>query len=437
MRISVFGLGKLGSPLAAVLADAGHDVMGVDVDVERVRKLNAGEALVEETGLAELTAKNRDRIRATTDGQGAAGWSDVIFIVVPTPSQANGAFSGQYVVQAAQAIGHGMRGSDRWRLVVLVSTVMPGTCENEIVPMLEAASNKICDDGFGFCYSPEFIALGSVIHDLQNPDFFLVGESDERAGDAMESIYVGMHGHDILVERMNYLNAEVAKLSLNAYVTMKISFANMVAGICERLPAGDAWTVLSAIGLDSRIGGKYLMPGAAYGGPCFPRDGRAFRQLADLCNAPCELSEATDAINQEQTRRLAEQAWHLCGGQGAVAVLGLAYKPNTNIAEESAGVAVANELATRGVPVMAYDPKASPDAERWGLHSEVCVYHLMSRCVEDAVVILVMTAWPEFAELDAVMLTDDPRPTVIDCWGIVDREKIEPKADYKLVGKEG
>lgn len=434
MKIAVFGLGKLGAPLVAVLADAGHDVMGVDVDVESVRKLNAGEAPVEETGLAELIAKNRDRIGATTDGQGAVRQSEVIFIVVPTPSKDNGAFSDRHVVQAARTIAMGMRRDSRWRLVVLVSTVMPGTCENQIVPALESMGGKPCGEGFGFCYSPAFIALGSVIHDITHPDFVLIGESDRKAGIMLNSLYVGGWGGP--VAPMNYINAEIAKLSLNAYVTMKISFANMLAGICEQLPAGDARTVLGAIGLDSRIGGKYLMPGAAYGGPCFPRDGAAFRRMADQCNAPCDLSEATDAINREQTQRLAERAWHLCGGQGTVAVLGLAYKPNTNIAEESAGVAVANELASRDVPVVAYDPQAGEDANQ-RLFPEVFLYLSMAECVRDAVVILVMTPWPQFAELNAAMLADDPRPTVIDCWGIVDREKIEPGADYKLIGKEG
>ncbi len=433
MRISVFGLGKLGSPLAAVLADAGHDVIGVDVNQEYVRKLNAGEAPVEETGLAKLLAKNRERLSATTWGTDAARHSEAIFIVVPTPSLDDGSFSNAHVFKAVGVIGEGMARDKRWRLVVLVSTVMPGSC-HAIVGALEAASQKKCGEDFGFCYNPEFVALGSVIRDMKNPDFVLIGESDARAGAVLESLYVSVCGDDVRVARMNYINAEIAKLALNCYVTMKISYANMLAGLCEQLPGADAHEVAGAIGLDSRIGGKYLMPGAAYGGTCFPRDNRAFQLVATGANVPADLSVATVDINHWTNARLVEEAWHRCGGQGKVAVLGLAYKPHTNVAEESAGVAVANALHGRGVPVMAHDPKALPDAMP-RLRIDMGLAHTMRACVKDAVVILVMTAWPEFAELDGSMLADDPRPTVIDCWGIVDPEKLGDGVDYRLIGR--
>src|SRR5262245_2714648 len=212
MNVSVVGLGKLGSPLAAVLASKGHRVIGCDLNEEFVRKINAGEAPVFEPQLAELIQANRERLTATTDVAHAVQNSDVTFVVVATPSDETKRFSLKYVLPVSKAIGEAIRQKDDYHLVVMTSTVMPRSCDEQIVPAIEEASGKRCGVDFGVCYNPEFIALGSVVRDMLHPDFVLVGESDPKAGEILESIYTNLYEANQApspVCRMNFVNAEL------------------------------------------------------------------------------------------------------------------------------------------------------------------------------------------------------------------------------------
>jgi UDPglucose 6-dehydrogenase len=198
------------------------------------------------------------------------------------------------------------------------------------------------------CYNPEFIALGSVIRDFLNPDFVLIGESDERSGQVLEGIYRQVCENDPPIVRMNFINAELTKLAVNTFVTTKISFANMLARICERLPGADVDVVTRALGLDSRIGAKYLKGAVSYGGPCFPRDNLALIATARKVGAPADIAEATDRFNRWQVGWLADLVWAYLPEGGVVGILGLAYKPNTDVVEESVGLLLAGELGARG-----------------------------------------------------------------------------------------
>ncbi len=276
MRVSVIGLGKLGSPLAAVLASKGHEVIGVDLNPEFVRLLNEGRAPVQEPRLQELIDASQGRLRATVDVEEATLQSEISFVIVPTPSDAKGAFTNKYVIEAVTAIGKALRKMDSYHVVNITSTVMPGSMGGEIRRALESASGRIVGKDLGLCYNPEFIALGSVIRDMLLPDAILIGESDTRAGDLLESIYRTSCENNPPVQRMNFVNAELTKISVNTFVTTKISYANMLADICDRLPGADVDVVTNAVGMDSRIGRKYLKGALGYGGPCFPRDNVAF-----------------------------------------------------------------------------------------------------------------------------------------------------------------
>ena len=268
-RIAVVGLGKLGAPLAAVLASKGHDVTGIDVNATTVQLVNAGSAPVAEPGLQELIDAHGEHLRATTDLQAAAD-AELSILLVPTPSEDSGAFSNEYVLAATEAIGAALAGRAEHHVLVVGSTVMPGSCQWEVLPLLEQASGRRVGETLGLCYSPEFIALGSVIRDMTAPDMVLIGESDHRAGDTLERLYRGLCENDPPVRRMSLVNAELTKIAVNTYVTMKISYANSLADVCERVVGADVDTVSDAIGLDSRIGSKYLRGAVAYGGPASP-----------------------------------------------------------------------------------------------------------------------------------------------------------------------
>jgi UDPglucose 6-dehydrogenase len=356
--ISVIGLGKLGSPFLATCASRGFDVIGLDVNSHFVDLLNQGKAPVDEPNLAQLILKNRKNLKATSDYSEAVNNSDITFIIVPTPSTKNGAFSNEYVVRAVGKIGKILAKKDKFHLVVVVSTIMPKSMDNEIIPALENASGKKLNRDFGICYNPEFIALGSVIDNLLNPDFVLIGESDKNSGKTLESFYHKFCVNKPPIVRMNFVNAEIAKIALNSYITTKISFANTLAQISERVPNGDVDQITAAIGLDKRIGSKYLKGAMPYGGPCFPRDNRAFSSFAKEVGVEASLAKATDLVNENMIAQIVKKVEKTATNKNSkIAILGLAYKPDTDVAEESAGVKVANLLSKKDVKIYVWDPK--------------------------------------------------------------------------------
>ena len=414
MRVAVVGLGKLGAPLAAVLASKGYDAVGIDLSPETVRLLNDGRAPVEEPGLQELVSGSRERLTATTD-LAAAGDAEVTILLVPTPSDERGAFSNEHLLGAVEQIGAGLRGRDAYHVVVVGSTVMPGSCETEIRPALESASGRRVGDTLGLCYSPEFIALGSVIRDMLEPDMVLIGESDPRAGEVHGQLYAGICENDPPVRRMSLVNAELTKIAVNTYVTMKISYANTLADMCERLPGADVEVVTDALGLDTRIGPKYLRGAISYGGPCFPRDNKAFGVLARDIGAQSRLAEATDAVNVAQTDRLARIVQSRLEAGSSVGILGLTYKPDTGVIEESPGLALARLLGSAGYEVHLYDPVATEAAvqELGGLaRGAASAGELLAK----SDVVVIATPWPEFAELPSEELAGT---VVIDCWRVL------------------
>jgi UDPglucose 6-dehydrogenase len=339
------------------------------------------------------------------------------------------------VVDTAREIGNALRDKDDYHLVVVTSTVMPGTTQDEVIPLLEELSGKKCGVDFGVCYNPEFIALGSVIRDMLNPDAILIGESDERAGDMLERIYRQLCDNDPPVSRMNLVNAELTKLSVNTFVTTKITFANLVARLCERLPGGDVDVVTAALGLDSRIGRKYLTGAVGYGGPCFPRDNRALSWFAQSLGMPATLPEATDAANDEQIPMLSSLVQGLLSPGGSVAILGLSYKPDTDVVEWSQGILLAEELAGQGVPVSAYDPAALSHARKALEGKGVELLSDLEETVSGADVIVIVTPWDEFLTMPAQAFAREGNPrVVVDCWRALDAEKFSQVVRYVPLG---
>jgi UDPglucose 6-dehydrogenase len=432
-RVSVVGLGKLGAVIAACLAHKGFEVIGVDVVKGNVDLINEGRSPVFEPGLPEMLKTVRGHLRATSDYADAIRETDATLIVVPTPSEDHGGFSLKYAAEAAREIGHALRDKEGYHLVVLTSTVLPGSTEHGILPVLESASGKRCGVDFGLCYSPEFIALGSVIRDFLRPDFLLIGESDERAGDELAAIYRGVVENEPAVARMNFVNAELAKISVNTYVTMKISFANMLAALCEQLPGGDVDAVTGALGLDSRIGPRYLKGAVGYGGPCFPRDNQALGYLARQLGYPATFAEATDSFNRALLDRLTRLVLDREGGRGA-AVLGLSYKPDTNVVDEAQGLLIAERLASAGVRVIVYDPLAMDNARR-RLGDRVTFAGTAEEAVASVGVVLIANPENRYAELDFAALS--PRPAIVDAWRLLRSSELASHPGYRGVGLGG
>jgi UDPglucose 6-dehydrogenase len=299
-RLSIIGLGKLGSPMAAVMAVKGFEVIGLDLNERLVSAINEGAAPVQEPRLQEFIDQGRARLRATASYDEAILNSDITFIIVPTPSDKDRMFTNKYVVASVQEIGRSLRKKTGRHIVVVTSTVMPGSTGGEIREALERASGRKVGPELGLAYNPEFIALGTVVRDMLRPDFILIGESDPATGEALEAIYKRSCDNQPIIRRMNFVNAELTKISVNTYVTTKISYANMLAEMCDKLPGADVDVVSTAVGSDTRVGSKYIKGAIGYGGPCFPRDNKAFAALGRHLGVRCDLAEATDAINDHQ-----------------------------------------------------------------------------------------------------------------------------------------
>jgi UDPglucose 6-dehydrogenase len=433
-RVSVIGMGKLGAPMAAAMAARGLRVIGVDADAAKIGAIDRGLAPIYEPGLAETLFLAQGRLTATQSVEDAVRDSDITFIVVATPADADGSFSLRYVLPVCEAIGRTLASKREFHVVALTSTVMPGSTGGDVRQALEQASRKRAGTDFGLCYSPEFIALGSVIRDFLNPDLLLIGESDERAGALLESLYRTVCENRPPVARMNLVNAEIAKLAVNTYVTTKISFANLLARLCERVPGASVDVVTGAIGLDSRIGGKYLKGAISYGGPCFPRDNLALIALADRLGVPAGLPRATHEFNRAQIDELAEMVeQHLCAGEGA-GILGLTYKPNTDVTEEAAGLLLAQELAKRKVPTVAFDPKGHVRAES-ALGNDVHLAASAEECIAQSGVVVLATPWPEFLAIPTERWARKGSPrVVIDCWRALKRLELAEGIRYLGLG---
>lgn len=374
--VSVVGLGKVGLPMAALYAaKGGVDVVGVDNNHEHLKYLMDGGMGFLEPRLEDLMYEARTRMIYHPDVEYAVSVTDATFVIVPTPTlEATGEYDLISVLEVCRGIGRAIKQKAERHLVVIVSTVMPGDMRTRILPTLETFSGKKCGEGFGLCYSPEFIALGSVLHGLENPDLILIGEGDWDSGGELEEFYEQVTtpvyknpGFQHPVRRMTFENAELTKLAINTFVTTKIAFANMLAAMCEKLPTGNVRDVTWAMGYDTRIGRRGLIGGTPFGGPCFPRDNRALALAAKRLGLDAAIPRTVDMVNRDEYHRLLRLVEQNAPAHGTVGVLGLSYKPGTDVTEESFGLWLAEKLSEFGYLVPVWDPLVKRDDESlWG-----------------------------------------------------------------------
>ncbi len=443
-KLSVIGLGKLGAPLLAVFAGAGFDVVGVDVDESAVDAINGGQSPVDEPGVDELLTTHFGHYKATTDTRAAVLATDATFVIVPTPSGPDGGFTLDYLEPVCQEIGAALREKDGYHLVSIVSTVMPGQTA-QLCAVIEQASGKMQGrrQGFGLCYSPEFIALGRVVRDLQHPDYVLIGSQQDK-GDlrdadmlvdvhapwyVLSSIYRRVMGPDAPMVYTNWVNAEIAKLAQNAFITMKITFANHLGTLCGAIPGANVDDVTQALGHDRRIGPHYLRAGTPYGGPCFPRDNKALAAVAELASAGMPLATHVDFVNTRSIELLAERV--RSASKGTVGILGLSYKPGTPVCEESASLRLAEYLLGIERAVIVYDPlPLARDIARASLGDRVAYADSAEACVEAADVVVLMHL--DYDLLSAVPMDLLRKKTIIDPWRLLAFNG--PRADYYPLG---
>lgn len=433
-RLAVVGLGKLGLSLATSFAVRGFDVLGVDLSESVVAKVNAGVAPLPEPGLdAALRSVAGVTLRATLSIEAAVLHGDVTFILVPSASLADGRFGTAELESALVPLCRAVAAHGKeHHVLVLCSTVQPGACAARLVPLIEQVSGRVCGAGIGVCYNPELVALGATLDGFQRPDLVLIGKSDQRSGELVEGIQRKLVRNNAPIRRMSLASAEIAKLALNAYVTMKISYANLIAQLCDRIPDADPDAVTGALGADSRIGPKFLRGGTSFGGPCFPRDTKAFMRMARDHGLPPDLLAAVDGINDAQGDLLARTVLAQVSKAPArrVGVLGLAYKGGTPVIAASAAVALIHRLRREEIAVVGYDRLALDNASRElgdGFDAAVSA----AACVAAAPILVLVNPEPDHVAALATYAGSEPR-IVVDCWRVLDRASLP--ATIEIIG---
>ncbi|WP_372791581.1 UDP-glucose/GDP-mannose dehydrogenase family protein [Paraconexibacter sp.] len=414
--IGVIGTGYVGLVTAAGFAELGSDVHCIDIDAGKIERLKNGEVPIYEPGLAEMIARNRERLHFSTDISDALGAARLLFVAVGTPPT----YSGDADLSAVHAVVASMPASDEHALV-MKSTVPCGTGRS-IKRLFEEQGKS----GFRYVSCPEFLKEGSAIDDFLRPDRVVVGDDGDWAGDAVVELYrpllTAEHGGEGPGElvRTDIASAEMVKLAANAFLATKISFINEIANVCEETGA-DVIEVAKGMGLDTRIGPKFLQAGIGFGGSCFPKDVTALKQLAGNSGYHFQLLNSVIEVNELQKRRvIGKLEKHLGGLVGKqIALLGLAFKPNTDDMREASSLVLSARLQAAGARISAFDPVAEEEARK--LITGVRFAGDAMDAVRDADAVVLVTEWGEFGELDWPAVADAMAgTTVIDGRNFLD-----------------
>lgn len=419
MRVTIVGAGYVGLTTGACLSELGHDVICADIDRGRIAHLKEGGVPFQEKGLGELVIKNVacGRLRFSSDPPSVAKERDIVMIAVGTPKGANGEADLTFVRQAARSVALAISPKT---VVTLKSTVVVGTARE--VREIIAEERGALD--FWVTSNPEFLREGSAVSDFMMPDRIVVGADDRDASERLVSLYQPLLDRGAPLIETATCNAELIKYAANAFLALKIGFINDVACLCEKIE-GDIGSVAQGIGLDRRIGSSFLMPGPGYGGSCFPKDTEAFATTGRLSNAPQPLIETLIARNDHHKRRIAERALTEISGicDPKVAMLGAAFKANTDDVRESAALHIAPLLQQSHVAISAFDPWAQKNAEQ--VLPFVTWVQDPYAAAEGADLLLILTEWEMFRSLDPKRLANLMRNRIVlDCRNILDPTKM-------------
>jgi len=433
MHIAVVGSGYVGLVTGACLADFGMDVTCVDNDAGKIAMLTRGEIPIYEPGLDALVAKNakEGRLHFTTELKDAVEQALAIFIAVGTPPKEDGSADLGYVVQVAEAIAEHMNG---YKVVVTKSTVPIGT--GQLIETIISARNP--RNPFSVVSNPEFLREGSAIEDFMRPDRVVIGARDAQAVAIMKDIYAPLYLLETPFVITNVESSELIKYASNAFLATKITFINEVADLCERLGA-NVHHVAKGMGLDRRIGPKFLHPGPGYGGSCFPKDTMALTEIARKAGRPFEIVETVVRVNEQVKMRMVDKIRAACGGSVAgltVGVLGLSFKPETDDMREAPSLPILHALVEQGATVRAFDPVAMDNAREL-LPAEVVYCSDAYDAANGADALVILTEWNQFRSLDLERLkTLLARPLVLDLRNVYEPERMrEAGFEYDSVGR--
>lgn len=433
IKISVVGTGYVGLVTGACLSEFGLNVIGLDVDEKKIEDLKKGIIPIYEPGLDKIVQENsaNSRLQFTTDYEYAVKNSDVIFIAVGTPPCEDGSADLQYVLSAARSIAKYM---DGYKVIVDKSTVPVGTGRLVRKTVQEVLDARGVDYEFDVVSNPEFLREGSAVQDFTKPDRIVIGCESERAKDILKKVYRVLYINNHPFVFCNIETAELIKYASNAFLATKITFANEIANLCEAVGA-DVKQVSKAMGQDPRIGKSFLNAGAGYGGSCFPKDTNALASIGRKNGVVMSVVEATIEANEQQKHRMVQKIETAMGDLSGktIALLGLAFKPETDDMREAPALTVVNELIKAGATIRAYDPAAMENSKKYYLPDLPIIYcDNEYEAAADADAIVIITEWNCFRSLDIDKLKALMKDNYFfDLRNIYDRQELEQKYGYR------
>jgi len=436
MKIAMIGTGYVGLVSGVCFSDFGHDVICVDKDPNKIAQLEKGIVPIYEPGLDDLMAKNVNagRLSFSVDLQAAVDGADAIFIAVGTPTRrGDGHADLTYVMAAATEIADALTG---YAVIVTKSTVPVGT-NRQVQEVISKANPKA---EFDIASNPEFLREGAAIDDFMRPDRVVVGVEDARAAEVMGAIYRPLSLREFPIMFTDLESAEVIKYAANAFLAMKITFINEIASLCERTGA-DVKMVSKGMGLDNRIGSKFLHAGPGYGGSCFPKDTQALARMGQDHSVPMQLTETVIKVNDEVKRRMVDKVVDICGGSvngKTIAVLGVTFKPNTDDMRDAPSLTIVPALVGNGAKVRVVDPQGKHEGE--ALLPGVSWLDDAYLAAQDADALVILTEWNEFRALDLKRMADRmSTPVMADLRNIYTPKDAENAgfSAYVSIGRQG
>ena len=424
------GLGYVGLTTAACFSSRGIRVLGIDVDESKVKRIVAGEPVLKEAGLSPLIRQGRRsgtlEIQSVFSGVCA---SDIIFLTVGTPSRQDGSIDTTYVEDAARRVGEELRLAEGFRIIVVKSTVVPGTTRGKIKPILESASRRKVGDALGLGVNPEFLFEGSAVKDTMNPEALVLGTTDRRTENAVLGLYRCFYRRLPPLIRTTPENAELMKYAINSFRAVQVSYVNFLANVCSKIEGGEMDDVTRGLDIVARLDKRYLGAGLGFGGSCLPKDSKALNAFAKSIGVEPMILDSSIRMNEAQSREALKMAERMVGDLRGkrVAVLGLAFKKGTDDIRDSTAIEVVRLLLQAGAEVVVFDPAAMENA-RALLGTGVHYADTAEMCITNADVCVIATGWESFRKLKPSTYKDLMRvPAVVDGRRILEPSVFKAK----------
>ena len=422
--ISVFGVGKVGITLISAMLNKNIKVIGVDKNKILLNEIKNKNYISDEPGVQRILNKKIDLLTVTDKTTLAIKKTNFSFVIVPTNSNTLGGFSNKYIIQVLKSISLAIKEKKTYHTISIVSTIIPGSSEFELIPLIEKISGKKANRDFGFCYNPSFIAQGEIMKGIVTPDYVLIGENSKKSGKITEKVHKRILKGKVPMVKMNCTEAEITKIASNTHETMRVSFANMLAQICNEMPETNVDSVTNA--LTYRLGKRFFKGAVPYGGPCWPRDNIALSGVLNSINLNDEIPRVVDSYNLWHGDKIIELITKKLNKSSSVGIIGLAYKVGTNLITKSFSLKICNKLLPKVKSIVGYDPLASSNFKSQFKSSKFKIADDIEECLKTDICIIVQP----INGLEKINYLKFKNTIIYDLWRIIPKKTSKKINNY-------